>query len=475
MINIRKYFYSFTVILVSLTLAWFVALQLTKQRLQLEAENKINNFTNQQTSFVWDFKSFKRDVVKPYQKYWQQSDSTPAIKADKGQNPQLSLNFSSEVINTLHHSILQINSTTTLQGTVKIQFKTELDDDYFYYSSDIKLSGKQQIIDLQQNWQGISDKNTHTVKAAWGTSAQKVSSLVLYFNNPDADLVIKSISMPYTFEDKNIEIHDINCLGEIQKESPPSLLHVNVFNLKTSCWLPSTYMWLKHMIQQDYPESILSISQVSLWPQTNRHKVNKSYTNILFINVVLYIFIVLVILAVTVLTGRYSIKANKSEGSQRWTIKRLLFVSGKKAINPYHVLLNYAFVLTPSFIIFTYLAFLKFPDSTTFKLLPMYFIWALFQQFILAYILAEKIFYNRLHNRLLSSVLAALVFAIIHMPSVTLMLATFIAGSFWSYSWLLFKRFIPLAISHAVLALMFYYVVPDGFLYSAKVLQWFWT
>ncbi|MBL4659240.1 MAG: CPBP family intramembrane metalloprotease [Alcanivoracaceae bacterium] len=475
MINIRKYFYSFTVVFVLLTFAWFVALELTKQRIQLEAENKINNFKSQQTPFIWNFESFTGDVVEPYQKYWQQLDSSHYIKANKGQNPQLSLNFSSEVINTSHHSILQIDSTNLLQGTVKIQFKTELDDDYFYYSSDIKLAGKQQVIDLQQSWQGISDKNSHTVKAPWGTSAQKVSSLVLYFNNPDTDLVIESISMPYAFEYRNIEIHEINCLGEIQTEYSPSLLQVNIFVLQAACWLPSTYMWLKQQVQQNYPESILSIAQVGLWPQTYVHKVNKSYTNILLINTALYVFIVLVILAVTVLTGQYSTKVDKSEGDQRWTIKRLLLIGGKKAISPYHVLLNYAFVLTPSFIIFTYLAFLKFPDSTTFKLLPMYFVWALFQQFILAYVLAEKIFFSHLHNRLLSSVLAALVFAIIHMPSVTLMLATFVAGSFWAYSWLLFKRFIPLAISHAVLALMFYYVVSDGFLYSAKVLHWFWT
>jgi hypothetical protein len=104
----------------------------------------------------------------------------------------------------------------------------------------------------------------------------------------------------------------------------------------------------------------------------------------------------------------------------------------------------------------------------------MYFLWAIFQQFILGYVLAERIFYARTDNRLVASLLAAAVFAIFHMPSVVLMMVTFIAGGFWAYAWLVFKRFIPLAISHSLLALMFYYVTSNNFLYSAKVLQWYW-
>ncbi|MBL4772478.1 MAG: CPBP family intramembrane metalloprotease [Alcanivoracaceae bacterium] len=460
MIDIRKYFYPFSIVFALLFLTWFVALQLTKQRIQLEAENKFSNFESKQTPFVWDFKLYSRDIVQPYQKFWQELAGSNQIKAIKGQNPQLSLNFSGEVINSLYHPVLQIKSPSELHGSLKIQFKTELDDDYFYYSDTIELSGKELRIDLVQNWEGRNSQTNKVVNVGWGASMQKISSLVLYFNNPDQDLLITSISMPYGHNYPGKEmVYEVNCQGEIQNSSLLDQVHLKVFKLKTPCFLPSNYLWLNKNMQNRYPESIFFIDDINLWQQVGSHKVNNFYTNILTLNLILYLYAMFVIVVAAIVTKRYSVSAAKQYN---------------KVPRFHSLLLSYAFILIPSLIILSLLMFYKLADSTTFKLLPMYFVWALFQQFILGYILAERIFYQRIQNRIISSVLAALVFSILHMPSVTLMLVTFVAGIFWAYSWLFFKRLIPLALSHSVLALMFYYLISERFLYSAKIFQWFW-
>ena len=181
------------------------------------------------------------------------------------------------------------------------------------------------------------------------------------------------------------------------------------------------------------------------------------------------------LLSIVLITNifRFNQKSVEQEKWYKWLTKQMLFKGMKQSFAPYHLLLNYSVILIPSLLVLLALMFVKMPNVETFKLLPMYFLWAIFQQFILGYVLAQRIFYSRTQNRLLSSLLASAVFSLLHIPSFHLMAVTFVVGGLWAYAWLAFKRFIPLAISHSVLALMYYYVVSDQFLYSAKTFQWF--
>ena len=475
MIKIKKYFYSFTIVHLLLFACWFIAIELTKQRVRQEAGNKIENIQKGQTPFVWNFESFATDIVEPTQKYWQELNDNHTIKSAKGVNPHLSLKFSGEVINNFIHSQLVILSPSALSGTVKIQLKQDITDEIFYYSPLIKLHGTKQVIDFQQIWSGIHNENKKNIQAEWKKDIKFTSSLVLFFNNPDDALLIDTVYIPYDQVELKPQDYTINCKGKVLDQIKPKKNIINLFHLDETCFFSSNYLWLKHNVMQRYPESILFPSHTNSWKQHHIHKINQAYTNDNLINSGLYITIILTMITIVMLVYHYSPKTNNHKIKQRGSFKKLLLFGFKNSIKPYHLSLNYAFILIPSIIIFLALAILKVPNIVVYKSLPMYFAWALIQQFVLGYLLAEKLFYKKLRNRVLSSLFAGFIFSLLHMPSVTLMLVTFIAGSFWAYAWLVFRRLIPLALSHALLAITFYEVVSERFLFSAKVFQWFWT
>ena len=461
-------------VVILLALAWFVSLQLTKQRVQLEAINKLHNIETNVSPYIWNFDSFSSDIVEPFQSFWRkEADGSQILSVTN--NPQLSLNFSGEVLNTFQHSQLIINSLEELTGTLTIQAKVNLSSDNFYYLYNIPLSGKSVSISLNQTWTGVNSKSKSIDGFYWNKSAWKISSLVLQFNGAKT-IAIQSVMIPYNKSLKNGVNYNIACNGTRLQGDMPQPDKFNAFVLKQNCWLPSNYMWLKTQVQRIYPGSVLLLDGVESWQQATTHKINKSYTSNWILNSVLYIFIVLYVLLIVLITQIFRFKKESTEPEKwyRWLAKQMLFKGMKNSIGPYHFILNYTVVLVPSALVFLTLMFIKIPGIEAFKLLPMYFVWAMFQQFILGYVLAQRVFYNRTQNRLLSSLLAASIFSLLHVPSFHLMLVTFIAGTFWAYAWLVFKRFIPLAISHSVLALMYYYVISDRFLYSAKTFQWFW-
>lgn len=476
MLTFKKYLASLIVVLALLSGAWYVSLQLTKQRVLLESNNRLNNLEQLSTPYFWDFKSFE-DVVGSFQYFWQKIENENFIRASKGSNPQLSLNFSGESINTYHHSQLVIHSNSGLYGALKLQTKPTLEDGNYYYLPDIILSGTTQTIELDTLWEGLNKDGKVISQLEWNQITPHMTSLVLQFTNQNYALQIDSISMPYSAQLKETEVNTkINCRGEFDSSLKPDIKTRHIFTLSESCWLPSRYMWLNDTIRKSFPGSILMVDDMKPLLQPSLHKINKPYTQNFSINAILYVYLAFFLLAVYFLL-RYNKSISEPEKKEpwyKWLASQVLFRGINKAVSPYHFVLNYLVVLIPTLLVIVVMSFIVLPDLTTFQYFPMYFLWAVLQQFVLGYILAERIFYAKTNNRLVASLLAAAVFAIFHMPSVVLMLATFVAGGLWAYTWLVFKRFIPLAISHSLLALMFYYVTNNNFLYSAKVLQWFW-
>ncbi|HFC29440.1 MAG TPA: hypothetical protein ENJ44_00175 [Oceanospirillales bacterium] len=474
--NIKKYFTSLFVIGFVLLFCSVVALFLTQQRIQLEAANKLNNIKLKQSPWRWDFVDFSDDVVESFQNNWQKKPDLAQIIALKGQNPQLSLNFSGETINARLHDFLTISAAKNMQGSIRLQVKTKLSDQAFYYSQTYRLKGKSVQLDLHKNWLKIDKNNTKTA-AVYAKDIPQISSLVLLFSNPKTDLVLNSVELAYN-QDLVINDFTIDCDGKnTSKDLNKNIDNkIAVFHLAENCLFPSNYLWLKQGLQQQYPESILRLKQKLILAKPTLHKVNLSYTSIFWINFSLYALISIALLLVLFITVKNKVEADSSH-EKSWlkqTIFYFLKKGAKKTITPYHLMLNYAVVLIPTVIIFGLMTIFKMPTINNFQHLPVYFIWAIIQQYVLGTILAENIFYKHTHNRLLAALLAATVFSLLHLPSVRLMLATFIAAGFWSYAWLVFGRLLPLALSHAVLALMFYAIISPQYLYSAKVLQWFW-
>jgi len=458
--------------LIILAIVWFVSLELTKQRIVIEAENKKHSIQALQSPYVWDFVHFNQDVVESFQSYWH-LDLAHSIHAKQSSNPQLSLNFSGQTLNPLLHDKLIIYSKKALLGKLKIQIKSRLDDKIFYYSPLLDLSGKVNEINLNQTWKGYTASAESADAVVWGNDLKKISSLVLIFSNPTAAIEIGKIELPYSQQKLSTTQVSVDCEGQIETLSANKLIQ---FELNHGCLFPSNYMWLKHKLAQQFPESLLSIKGVKSWQQSSLHTVNKPYTSNTILNAILYAVLLSSFLVVFWLRRKYATdkRSAHQEPWYKWTAKQMLFKGAKTAIKPYHLLINYAVVLVPTLGLLIVMTFINFPELHAFKKLPLYFLWALIQQFLLGYVLAQRIFYSTTENRLLSALLAATVFSLLHAPSASLMFATFVAGGLWAYAFLVFKRLLPLALSHAVLALMFYHVVSDKVLYTAKVMQWFW-
>ncbi len=456
-----------------LLVVWVVSLQLTKQRIVLEAENKLQSIQSSRTPFVWDFVHFSQDVVESFQQYWQYNPNKLTINANQGSNPQLSLNFSGQTFSPLLHDKLIIYSRGPLNAQVSIQAKIDTDEDIFYYLPVVDITQTTTEIDLSQAWSEVIATGKKKGVRIWGKDLMKISSLVLIFKNPNNAIEIEKIELPFNHINLQPSRAGIDCQGQVDSASATQLTQ---FELNQACFFPSNYMWLKHKLNQQFPESILSIPSVHLWQKPTEHYINKSYTSNILLNAVLY---GVMIVCFVIIFWQRKINAindaiEKQQPWYKWAAKQMLFKGAKTAIKPYHLLINYAVVLIPTLMVLVVMAFIQFPELMAFKKLPLYFLWALIQQFFLGYVLAERIFYDKTKNRLLSALLAAAVFSVLHAPSATLILATFIAGGLWAYAFLVFKRLLPLALSHAVLALMFYHIVSDRVLYTAKVMQWFW-
>jgi len=454
---LNKKLISVLVIFLLFVMAWIAVLQLTQQRILLEAENKLRSIKSNQTSFVWNFIDFEADIVTPYQKNWQILHEPRSIFASKSSDPVLSLNFSGEILNAAHFDEIQLESPVKIQGMLKLQIKISHAENVFYYSGPIALSGSKHLLSLNREWFTIENGKKRDAEFNWPGDQSRISSLVLQFSQLKQDLYLSKISLPINDSNRPIVRYDVDCYGNTDLINEINHKSQYVFELNESCWFPSTYMWLKSYLENSIPGSILSIKNKNFIFTPSLHKINNNYANNFQLNTLFYFLILTLFIVVIVLTVN-----NKST-----TAHSPLVVNKdvKKA---------YVLILGVSIIVLFVMALIKIPNLHTFEFLPMYFIWALFQQFILGYILAEKLFYAITQNKIVSSILAAIVFAILHLPSMTLFVLTFIGGLFWSYAWLSFKRLIPLAISHSLLALMLYYCISNHVLYSARVFHWFW-
>jgi len=451
--NIRSVLF----VIICIAAAWGVSLILTQQRVLLEGENKLQNIQQNITPFIWDFKVIEQDVVESFLPYWDTNTVDKTLTASSNK-PQLSLNFSADVINTYRHHRLLLKTQTEFSGKLVLQFKTDLASAEYYYSPSLTLQGKIHDIDLAElSWKQLTGKQLSRGQQ-WGAKAHKVSSLVLIFSDLQNQLKIQSIALPMENKDLSVNHFTLDCSGKIEGQLSPLLQNVNVFNVSETCPLPSTYMWLKRQMQLQFPGSILTVKTWLPWNKLSSgpHKVNQNYTTIGIFNVVLYGFVVLMMLLAVIINRSCSL------------------VKIFKNIKHYKTSQAYGLILFPSFVILIALLAWHPISLVAYKNLHFYFIWAVIQQLFLGYVLAEKVFYARSKDKITASLMAALVFSLLHLPSVSLFLLTFSAGFFWAMAWLTFKRVIPLAISHAVLALSFYAIASDKILYSAKVLHWFW-
>lgn len=102
-----------------------------------------------------------------------------------------------------------------------------------------------------------------------------------------------------------------------------------------------------------------------------------------------------------------------------------------------------------------------------------YLPWALIQQLLLGPFLASR--WERIVRRPeAAALLTGLMFGAIHFPNFALMSGTLVLGTLWALLFLRFRAWLPLAVSHAVLAPLPLLVLPVWLFRSAEVGARFW-
>lgn len=94
--------------------------------------------------------------------------------------------------------------------------------------------------------------------------------------------------------------------------------------------------------------------------------------------------------------------------------------------------------------------------------------WALLQQFLVCTVCTQR-WLLVTQDKALAIVLGALGFGLLHTPNANLMLATFLGGLCWCAIYLRERALLPIAVSHAVSALILIALLPPPWLYSAEV------
>jgi hypothetical protein len=100
---------------------------------------------------------------------------------------------------------------------------------------------------------------------------------------------------------------------------------------------------------------------------------------------------------------------------------------------------------------------LRFTNWHVLAAAPLYLLWALLQQYLFQFYLLGRLL--RLVPIELAIPVAAGAFAAVHFPRWPVMLATLLAGAFWSFCYYRWRRLLPLAASHAILGATLHYWV----------------
>jgi hypothetical protein len=97
-----------------------------------------------------------------------------------------------------------------------------------------------------------------------------------------------------------------------------------------------------------------------------------------------------------------------------------------------------------------------------------YPLWAALQQYLLLCVIAPRT--RRLgRSPEAGAWLAGALFALLHLPNFTLMLATFVGGTAWAWHGYRHRALLPLTVSHAVTGLLLVLLAPDWLLRSAEI------
>ena len=382
-------------------------------------------------------------------------------------NPALSLNLAGQVINpSIHQSLLleaDISKTADPAANFKLEFSDQQQAIYFV-SNNIPVVHLNQSIDLNElQWRIIKPNATVLSEAVPQWSAiQNLDAMVIRFKliNP-TDLILKNIRVEQTHVKSWAASPQIDC-----QEIKPTAI---------SCFVTNQMNFQQQ--QQKYKKvgQLIESRSLSNWPPVIW----------LLLGAVLPIFVLLLgsdrsIASLVVLVGVYAAVALFH---QQWIAVYIDYVMWPVLIVFVGLVWRYrvSFKVTknsagPVWIVSIALSvvlLLGFSQGEVnygfLRKLPLYFLWALLQQMLIGPLVSDLIYQKIKFSRWQVACIVGVLFSVIHSPNHVLMLATLVGGVAWSYAWLKYENLYANAFSHALLALVFYQVMPDAWLGSARI------
>jgi len=431
------------------------------QKQQTHQQNQQQLIEQQRWHQTWPMDQWD-EVVSSFQSDWQLTAS--GLQSDSLQ-PAISLVFNQQQIDPPIHQQLDLNWALDGQAgpdaVVKIEFSNQ-QQQWFFESPEIPLSAFNEPLDLSQfSWQfkRPAHQPAPTMQMDW-QSLGTLDGLVLrfYFVQP-RQLTLSSVAVLQTHEKTWESPPVIDCTAVY--EQPWLCLVTNQIRYKTQHWAGTQ------------PNQALQFTPLLPWSAWW----------------ILLGSMVTLLLSLRLLAGYfhpsagffvatlYGITACLHMGWLGHWSDGLLWLVLVLAIGLFW--LHRQWFLRPAQVAWlvwlgTAVVFLAMwlnsvPEDHWWLALPQYLLWACWQQLLLGP-LASDFFNNRLSApRWLVAVLVGVLFSMIHAPNHSLMLATLLAGICWSYSWMRYQNIYANAISHALLALMFYQFMPVDWLGSARI------
>jgi hypothetical protein len=400
------------------------------------------------------------DVIKSFQQHWQQVSTGLIAQSDR---PEASIELNGFIITPQIHSNIRIDANVNQPinpGVFKIEFSNQTEQLY-YDSNEISLNQLSAVInlhDLRWTLNDLKDNSDLKIPIEWSAVGQ-IDAWVIRFYPVHIDRVNFAAVTVMQSEPKVVPAEQRVSCADAESDLSLCLVNNNMryfnhsatyqsgFNAVTfnryvtyTPWLLALLAWALMMISLILvakPEAkvYLMVSAVFV-------AVILLHQKWVYAHFEVFSWLLIPMLLILIWFQRSSLLSPKSHALPVWIISGL--------------------------VVFVYWTQNHF-NTDFMAAFPKYFLWASVQQLLIGPVFSSALKNNMKTSNIITACAVGVLFSIIHTPNHVLMLATLLAGVIWSYAWLRYENIYANAFSHTLLALVFYQVMPEAWLGSARI------
>ena len=469
---VNKFLWLFFLFLSGL-FVWLFSSVWVSREINQQADLKLDQLQQAESPYEWTLEDKNTQLVSAYWEDWQQTQTgLQALKEKSVMSLVLEQRFSTQWFSEL---VLEAQFNDALRMNIEV---TPGDGDVFFYAHGIALQPGQHSYDLTQMVWQRQRPGEDWVRTDW-VDIGAVGSLVLqFYTNEGTNLVVDSVSMPQNHPIQLTVADTLICGPQVLSQDLPSGIYT------AECLLSNAMVSLHSSLNQDHPQTVVKI----------QHPLNPY---LWWLGLAACVFFVL---------SLYSLNPLIFQQHRVWWMLMLIvgfvWVVHRPEINMIHqwyAIASWIFIVLSILVMFLiryelHQAFMKqnhrswivvlIPTAllivvlnlsgsvelnAVLKLLPLYLLWALFQQILLGPVVSSLVKRELSIHPVSAAIVCGFLFSVMHLPNQVLMVVTWLGGSFWSWAWLRYGNVLPNVISHALLALVFYEVAPEFYLQSARI------